>query len=177
VLHVVVEEAELACLVAAEIREEHVDMLDERLEDPARARLSQVELDALLVAVEGLEEERVLGLLKRRDVPAYVAACGRILDLDHLRAEVGQLERGPRPGAVLLEREDADSRERRSGCHFVSSRATAAPAASTSSNTDAGASILSIATISSSRAASVSGAGMSGPALIQPAVRPKNPRA
>src|SRR6266511_3690100 len=74
-------------------------MPDERLKDPTRVGRSQVELDALLVAVEGLEEERVLALLKRRDVPADVAACGGVLDLDHLRAEVGELQcrHGPAP--------------------------------------------------------------------------------
>ncbi len=75
--------------------------------------MAQVERDALLAAVEGLEEERVLALLERRDVAPDVAAGGRVLDLDHLGAEVGELERAPRPRAELLDGEDPDVGERK----------------------------------------------------------------
>ena len=45
-------------------------------------------------------------------VPADVAALGRVLDLDDLGAEVGQEHGAERPGAVLLDRQDAHARER-----------------------------------------------------------------
>ncbi len=47
-----------------------------------------------------------------RHVAADVAAGRRVLDLDHLGAEVGELERPPRPGAVLLDGEHPDVGER-----------------------------------------------------------------
>ena len=80
--------------------------------------MAEVERDAPLVAVEGLEEERVLALLVRRHVAADVAARGRVFDLDHLGAEVGELQRRPRTGAVLLDREHADVCEWKP-CHRV----------------------------------------------------------
>ena len=52
---------------------------------------------------------------ERRHVAADVAARGRVLDLDHVGAEVGELERAPRPGAELLDREDADVSQRLHG--------------------------------------------------------------
>src|SRR5256885_8708495 len=67
---------------------------------------------AALVAVEALEEERASVLLVRRHDPADVSAHRRILDLDHLGAEIGELQRGPRPRAELLERENTDVLER-----------------------------------------------------------------
>src|ERR1700694_3914850 len=73
----------------------------------------QVEREAPLVAVEGLEEKRVLALLVGVDVAPDIASGGGVLHLDHLRAEVGELHRPPRPGAVLLDREDPDVGERR----------------------------------------------------------------
>ena len=68
---------------------------DEVLEHRAAVAARQVERDAALVAVERLEEERVLALLERRDVAADVAADARVLDLDDLGAEIGQLQRRP----------------------------------------------------------------------------------
>ena len=111
-LQVVVGQAEPRRLVAAQVRVDDVRDAHEVLEDAARVRVAQVERDAPLVAVEGLEEERVLALLERRHVAADVAAGRRVLDLDHLGAEVGELERPPRPGAELLDREHADVSQR-----------------------------------------------------------------
>ena len=74
--------------------------------------VAQVERDALLVAVEGLEPEPVLASLEGRHVAAGVAADRRVLDLDHLGAEVGELERRPRARAELLDRDDPDVGER-----------------------------------------------------------------
>ena len=43
------------------------------------------------------------------------ANVARVLDLDHLCAEVGELERAPRAGAELLHRKDADVSQRQHG--------------------------------------------------------------
>ena len=101
-----------ARLVAAEVRVDDVGGAHEILEHGARLGMAQIERDALLVSVERLEEERVLAFLERRHVTADVTARSRVLDLDHLGAEVGELERAPRPRAELLDGEDADVSQR-----------------------------------------------------------------
>ena len=83
------------------------------MEHVPRVGVSQVERDALLAAVERLEEERVFALLERRDVAPHVAAGRGVLELDHLGAEVGQLERRPRPRAELLDGDDPNVGERK----------------------------------------------------------------
>ena len=70
--------------------------------------MAEVERDALLPAVERLEEERVLALLEGRHVPAHVARGPRILELHDLGAEVGELEGAPRPCTELLDGKDSD---------------------------------------------------------------------
>ena len=75
--------------------------------------MREIERDAALVVAERLEEERVLALLVGRHVAAHVAATARILDLDHVGPEVGEMHAAPRAGAVLLDRDDPDVLERR----------------------------------------------------------------
>ena len=115
---VFVAQPETRRLVAAEVREDDIGAGNEPEQHLAARVGSQVELDALLAAVEGLEEERVLAFLERWHVPGHVPACPGVFDLDDLRAELGELERRPRPGAELLDRENADVPERRLR-HFV----------------------------------------------------------
>src|SRR5262249_35019109 len=99
-------------LVPAQVRVDGVRVAHEILEHRPRRRATKVERHRLLAAVEGLEEERVRAHLKGRNVPTDVAACRRILDLDHLRAEIRELEGPPRAGAELLEGDDTDVSER-----------------------------------------------------------------
>ena len=87
----------------------------EVLEDAARLGWRRSSVTRALVAVEALEEERVRPLLVRGDVAGDVAADRRVLDLDHLGAEVGELHRPERARAVLLDRDDANVGER--ACH------------------------------------------------------------
>src|SRR5262249_7370704 len=112
VLDVPVAQAELRRLVAAQVREDGVALAHKVLEDRACVGVAEVERDASLVAVEGLEVERALVLLVRRHVAADVAARRGILALDHLGAEVCELQRSPRARAELLDREDAQVGER-----------------------------------------------------------------
>src|SRR5581483_4260650 len=109
----VVGETKTRRLVAAQVRVDDVHRAHEVLEDLTGVRVAQVERDRLLVAIEGLEEERALALLERRDIAADVAAGRRVLELDHLRAEIGELERAPGTGAELLDGQDADVCERK----------------------------------------------------------------
>ncbi len=111
-LQVLVRDAEPLRIVAAEVRVDGVDGANEVLEHRPRLRVAQIEGDAPLVAVERLEEERVLPLLEGRHVAPDVPCRGGVLDLDHVGPEVGQLQGSPRARAVLLDREDADVRER-----------------------------------------------------------------
>src|SRR5262245_2207492 len=112
VLQVVIPQTELRRLVAPQVREERVGAAHEVLEDGPRVRLTQVECKAALVAVEALEEERASVHLERRDGAANVPANGRILDLDDLGAEIGELHGSPGPGPELLERQHPDVLER-----------------------------------------------------------------
>src|SRR5262249_10883421 len=108
----VVGEAEPLRLVAAEVGVDGVGDADEVVEDRPRIRVPEVERDGLLIAVERLEEERVLALLERGHVAAHVAARRRVLDLDPLRAEVGGLRRAPRAGPELFDGQDPNVVER-----------------------------------------------------------------
>ena len=84
----------------------------------------------------------MLALLERRHVAADVASGARILDLDHLGAEVGELQRRPRAGAELLDRDDPDVVERQAA--------------------QASAAVRSLASAASIIAASISGFGTFG---------------
>jgi hypothetical protein len=81
---------------------------------PTRRRFLQIERDALLVAVEAVEELAVVAAVavakeERPDPARHVAAIGRVLDLDDFGAEIGHLHRAVRPGAVLLDRDDPEA--------------------------------------------------------------------
>jgi hypothetical protein len=112
-LEVGVADAQPLGAVAAQVAVDGVCCPYHPLEDGARLGMREVERDAALVVAERLEEERVLALLERRHVAAHVAAAAGILDLDHVRAEIGELHAAPRAGAVLLDRDDRDVGERR----------------------------------------------------------------
>ena len=72
----------------------------------------EVERERLLVAIEGLEELAVVRPKEiRPDAARHVAAACPMLDLDHLGAHVGEVARAVRPGAVLLDRENAQAFE------------------------------------------------------------------
>ena len=108
--------------VAAQVAEQRVRHLDEVAEDRAALGRPQVQCEAALAAVERLEEEAVLLLGVRRHVASHVAADGRILDLDDVRAEVGEVQRRERPGPVLGDRDHAQPLERPSP-HLVCAHA------------------------------------------------------
>ena len=100
--------AEPLGLVAAQVVEGGVRRAHQCVQHAGRLRVLQVQRQALLVAVEGLEEMAVaVGKEMRSDRAAHIAALGRILDLDHLGAEVGQHHAAERAGTVLLDGDDA----------------------------------------------------------------------
>ncbi len=74
----------------------------------------QVERQRSLPPVEGLEEQAVLAVGERRHVPADVATAARILDLDDLRAKVGEVQRSEGARPVLLDGDDPQVGQRRS---------------------------------------------------------------
>ena len=75
--------------------------------------LAQIERDGTLVAVERLEEMAVVGSkIMRPDPTADIATLARVLDLDDLRAHVGELHGTERPGAVLLHGQNAYAGQR-----------------------------------------------------------------
>ena len=110
---VVVAEAQLVGLVAAEVREHGVDR---RARDPRTRRAtpaSRRSSETLrLFRLNVSKKSELSSSWIRRHVAADVAADRGILDLDHLGAEIGELHRPPRAGAVLLDGEDANVGER-----------------------------------------------------------------
>src|SRR5206468_9751111 len=81
---------------------------------PAVLRL-EVEADRALVAVEREEERRGgrglgAGVLGRR--PAHVVPHARVLDLEHLRPQVGEEQRAESAGQEAREVEDLEAGER-----------------------------------------------------------------
>ncbi len=117
VLEVVVGDLDLLGHVAAQVAVDRVGLAHEVLEDRAALGGGQVERQRALVAVEDLEEQRVLALGVRGHVAAHVAARRRLLDLDHLGAEVGEVHASPGAGAVLLDGDDADVLQRQTLGH------------------------------------------------------------
>ena len=108
VLQLLVEQAQLLRLVAAQVRVDAVDVAHEVMKNPLCVLVSEVKRNRFLVAVERLEEERVFAFLVGRHVATHVALRERVLDLDHLGAEIRQLERPPRAGSELFDRDDAN---------------------------------------------------------------------
>ena len=110
--------------IAAQIVEKRVGARRQPVQYPARRRLLQIERDALLVAVEAVKELAVVALVavaeeKRPDAARHVAAIGRVLDLDDLRAEIGQLHRTVWSHAILLDRDNPEAGEHREHHHTL----------------------------------------------------------
>ena len=109
---VLVTDPELRRDVPAEVRVHHVTLLNEALEQSATFWMREVQSDAPLVVVERFEEEALTATVVRWHISPDVAPGSRILDLDHLCAELGQVYRSERPCTVLFEGEDAEVVER-----------------------------------------------------------------
>ena len=70
-----------------------------------------------LVAVEAFEEMAVVRAEEMRaDVARHVAVLARVLDLDDLGAQIGELHGAVGAGAVLLYRDDAQAGKRQHPC-------------------------------------------------------------
>src|SRR5215470_15283583 len=109
-----VGQAETGREIAAHVIEEGVRNLDQIVQHRAPGLMLQVEGERLRATVEGLEVERVLLVEIGRNVARAVAAHRGVLDLDDLRAQVGQHLGAERAGSELGDGEDANSVERRS---------------------------------------------------------------
>jgi len=105
----VVAEPEALHRARAEVLDDHVGRLRQRLEHLAAARRLEVERHALLVEVHETEEDRVHAGLLGEPV-ARRLACRR-LDLDHLGAQPRQRLSAARPRLVKGKIEDPDSLE------------------------------------------------------------------
>ena len=119
---------QLAGLVAAQVVHHRVGALGQGMENTLPLGRLEVEREALLAAVEGLEEQAVVATEEMGPRLAGIVAAGaaracRRLDLDDLRAHVGHVQRTERSGAVLLHRENPDAVERRGRAHGPAARA------------------------------------------------------
>src|SRR4029079_3797614 len=116
-----VGQTELRRQVAAQIVEHGIAGLDELAKDLLAFGLLEVEAEAALVAVEGFVEVAVAWSEEQRPArAAHVAAFLEVFDLDHLGAEVGQVQRSERPGAILFDRDDAYAGQRQTHARFLS---------------------------------------------------------
>ncbi len=90
------------------VLDQHVAALDQLEQQLLAARVAQVERDALLVAGIDLPVQRLAA-----DLPvAQRIALAGVLDLDHLGAEIGQLQRQHVAGDQPRQVEDRDAVER-----------------------------------------------------------------
>src|SRR4029079_11534569 len=106
----VIPEPEALHRAGSEVLDDHVGARDERVEDSPRARVLQIERDALLVAVDA-EEIGAFAANEWRAPGAGIVAPPRLLDLDHPRPEIGQLHRAVGPGEDSREVEDRQAVE------------------------------------------------------------------
>ena len=99
----VVVDAKLARGRQADVVMHNVGPARQRREGVLRAGFAQLERHAALAALRAGENPFQ---------PTHRVACGR-LDLDHIRAEVGQQHGGERPGQIRAEVEHLQARQRR----------------------------------------------------------------
>jgi hypothetical protein len=123
-LHRLVADAQLVHHAGAEAFEDHVGIPGQAQEGGHAGGLLEVEAQAFLVAIDHAEEDAVAAFASggalTRTHGAGVVAGARVLDLDHLGAEVGQMHGRHRPGQQAREVEHADARERAGSRHRLS---------------------------------------------------------
>ena len=107
----VVAEPQLFHGAVAEVLGEDVGVAHHAQQDLASARVLEVDRDAALVAVHHQERRRD-AVDARLAVAARIVAARQLLDLDHVRAHVGQHHAAGRPGHDLRQLEHAHARER-----------------------------------------------------------------
>ena len=109
-LQCVVSETEAGGDVAAQVGGERVGARRQLIQQGAALLTREIEGEALLVAVQGVEEEAVVLLEEEgSDPPRHVAAVARIFDLDHFGALIREKEGAERARAVLLDAQDPDA--------------------------------------------------------------------
>jgi hypothetical protein len=102
--------SELGRQVAAQIVEHGIAAFDELAKNLLTFRVLQIEPETPFIAIECLVKLTIPRSEKQRPHGSPdVATVIEILDLDHLRSEVGEMLRAERAGAVLLDRDDAHS--------------------------------------------------------------------
>ena len=113
---VVVVDAETGDDARTKALDDRVRTLREREERGASLRVLEVDRRAALVAVHCTKERRH----RSRAIPeiARVIAGARVLDLDDVGAEIGQIKRAHRPGQEAREVENPEPRQR-SSAHGV----------------------------------------------------------
>src|SRR5690606_29685170 len=100
-------EAHIFERAGAVVFDEHIGSLDQRPQRLHGGGTTQVESDGALVAAIDLPEKRRPAIL-----PGAQRITGRGFDLDHLGAEIAQLQRGHIAGDQTRKIEDANPRKR-----------------------------------------------------------------
>ena len=106
-------QTEFVGYVASQVGGNRVRGSHQVVEDGQAVGLGEIEGQALLVAVIGVKELRILRREKiGPDLAGEVATVVGVFDLDHLGTLVGQELSPEGPGAVLLDRQDTDAIQR-----------------------------------------------------------------
>src|SRR5262249_12015476 len=113
--HERVADAELVHHAGAEALDDRIGVAREPQERVATADSLEVESKAALVAVDHAIDRRgrARGRAGREPETARVIPLARVLDLDHIGPEVGEVQRAGRAGQQAREIEHAQTRERR----------------------------------------------------------------
>ena len=113
-------QAQLARLVAAQVVHEGIRRRNEPMQHRLSVGVLEIEGQRALVAVEGLEDMRVLlAQVVRPQRAAGIAALGGVLDLDHVGAEIREVARGVRAGSPVFGGDDAQPFERKRHTGFL----------------------------------------------------------
>src|SRR5262249_14878320 len=103
-------DAEPLGLIAAQVVESGIGSAHQRVQHAASLWVLQVERQALLIAVERLEEMAVpIGKEMGPDRTSDVAPLGGVLNLEDFGTKVGKHHAAEGTGAVLLNRDDAQA--------------------------------------------------------------------
>ena len=102
-------EAEIGGQAGTHVGQHDVRAAEQRVEDAARVGMTEVEWQRVLAAIAD-QEVPALAAAERRDVTARLAL--QRLDLDHVRAAVGEHLPGPRHGDEVTELQNGDAGER-----------------------------------------------------------------
>ena len=112
-LEVCVGQTEFFRHISAQVRTHGIGRLDQLVEHRPGLRPTEIQRKAFLVTVQRMVEKAVMWIEKMRPNTArHITTIVRVLDLDHLCAEISQKHRPERASAILFNGNDSDRCQR-----------------------------------------------------------------